>query len=269
MLTTLGRTVARPKTGAEPRKKILYLHVAKAGGSSFNRFLRNNFNGESHCEQYIETRRAANGTVRRQLGNLNALRRLDFISGHLPYPLLLNSNLDLEDYVLVTIVRHPFAQTLSHLNWVIKISEDEESTLFNNVKPSVQRLSRTLRAVEDWSPDNLIHCLEKYPAWFQNNQSRYFLPPDGFSGEAIREVFERFALVGITERLDAFMCRFREMTRITKKGSDAKIVPHENRNDSYRVPLSLTEDPKVHAFLKEYNRFDMQLYAHAKRHLAP
>lgn len=269
LLTTLGWLAARSGTSSHFGKKILYLHVAKAGGTSFNRLLHDNFNGESHCEMYVEAGEGADGKVRRRLGNLGVLRKLDFISGHLTYPMLEDSGLNLNDYLLVTILRHPYLQTLSHLNWVIKISEDEDSAMFKNVTPGVQKLSQRLRAVEHWSPDVVIYWLKQYPGWFQNNQSRYFVSPDRLSVDAVKEVLGTFALVGVTERLDAFVSGFLQMAHLQSEKPEVGFVPHENRNETYRVPISILEQQKVQDFLDEYNQVDMGVYAHAERNLAP
>ena len=265
---SFGTAVRRCRPSSASRSKILYLHVAKAGGSSFNLFLQDNFNGESHCERYIETQEGPDGRQRRHLGNLDHLRSLDYISGHLTYPILEGSELDLNDYLLVTILRHPFAQTISHMNWVIKISEDPEGVLFKSSRPDVQQMSLKLRAVEGWSPDTVVCWLEQYPNWFKNNQARYFVSPDRLSDNAILDVLHRLDLVGVTERIDAFVSKFRNMARLRGRAG-TKPVPHENRNSSYQVPLSVLDDPRLQRFLAEYNRFDMAMYTHAESVLAP
>jgi hypothetical protein len=265
----LGRVPFGAKRRGYAARKILYVHVAKAGGTSFNTFLHSHFNGESHCEQYVEATRGSDGVSRRQLGHLDSLRQLDFISGHLPYPLLAESDLNLGDYMLVTLLRHPFAQTLSHLNWVIKISEDEQSQLFRNAEPRAKKLSQVLREVEDWSPDSVIHWLEQYPNWFQNNQSRYLVTPDQLSNQKIRDILDSFQLVGITERIDAFVSRFVELKRPMKRIKREKGVPFENRNSTYRVPSAILQDKKLREFLTEYNRIDLDTYTYVEQNLAP
>jgi hypothetical protein len=242
--------------------------VAKAGGSSFNRILWENFEGLAHCEQFIESRKMPDGGYRRRLGNLDHLRRLDYISGHLPFPILVASELDLDDYLLCTILRHPFAQTMSHLNWVIKVSEDRESDLYKNVSANVQEISLTLRGVAEWTPDVVIYWLDRYANWFQNNQSRYFVPADQLVVNAVLEVLDRFALVGVTERIDAYTSRFSEIAGLPSP-SNAAVTPHENRNAAYQVPLSLLDDPGLRHFLTAYNQNDMAVYDHAARVLAP
>lgn len=261
-------TGRRDDVRRRPPRKILYVHVAKAGGSSFNLLLHRYFHGESHCEQYVEQRQKPGGGFVRELGNLENLRRLDFLSGHLTLPLLEHSGLDLHDYMRVTILRHPFMQTISHMNWVIKISEDEAAPLYQNVSSEVQQMSQALRAVDEWSPQTVMRWLELYPHWFQNNQARYFLTSDSLHEEGLVEKLSGLDLVGVTERLDAFVTRFARLTGLGRQVR-ATGVPHENRNPAYHVPLAVLEDTALRDFLTGYNRFDMALYAHAEKHLAP
>ena len=249
-------------------KKILYFHVAKAGGSTFNQVLHSHLHGEAHCEQYVEVVSGSDGKQRKTLGNLEYLKSLDYISGHLTYPLLQDSDFDFDDYFVVTILRHPFAQTLSHLNWVIKISEDERSELYRNVAPGVQLMSKTLRGVEEWTPPILFHWLEKYPGWFKDNQSRYFVRADELSAATVIDVLSRLNLVGVTERIDQFVRQFQDLTG-TIPSSRSLPLPRENRNPAYRVPLSLLDDPVVDRYLSKYNSIDMAVYAHVDQTLAP
>ena len=48
-------------------------------------------------------------------------------------------------------------------------------------------MPKTLRRSEEWTPPILFHWLEKYPGWFKNNQSRYFVRADELTAEAVIE----------------------------------------------------------------------------------
>lgn len=250
------------------QKKVLYIHVAKAGGSSFNRVLHAHFKGEAHCEQYIDTVPDANGVRRRRLCNLEVLNDLEYISGHLPYPLLCDSEISLDDYLVVTILRHPFAQTLSHLNWVIKISEDEQADLFRHVAPNVQLMSKKLRGIEEWTPATLFQWLETYSGWFKDNQSRYFVRSDELSADAVIDVLNGLSLVGIVERIDNFIEQFWRVAGVEQAGNSLSL-PHENKNHNYVVPLSLLDEPAVIDYLSEYNKVDVEVYGYIDKIVAP
>jgi len=129
-------------------------------------------------------------------------------------------------------------------------------------------MSKTLRGVEEWTPPILFHWLEKYPGWFKDNQSRYFVRADELSAATVIDVLSRLNLVGVTERIDQFVRQFQDLTG-TIPSSRSLPLPRENRNPAYRVPLSLLDDPVVDRYLSKYNSIDMAVYAHVDQTLAP
>lgn len=249
-------------------KKVIFIHVGKAGGSSFNRVLEQNLSGEVHCERYIETSAGPDRIARRRLGKANHLNTLGFISGHIGFDVLLQSDLDLRNYLLVTMLRHPVAQTLSHMNWVIRLSAHQDSALFRDATPNVQKMSLDLRAVPEWTSAVAVQWLERYRGWFQNNQSRYFVSPDRLTGDEVIEVVSQMDLVGVTERVDRFVARFAQLASLPFR-LRAPSVPHENQNHAYRIPVSVLDDPQFRDFLREYNRVDMEVYEYVDRVIAP
>ncbi len=249
-----------------PRKPILYVHVGKAGGTTFNRVLQHHYRGEVHCERYIELRDVG-GVAKRLIGRTKRLERLDFISGHLPCSVLTQSGFDLDDYTAVTLLRDPAAQTLSHLNWIIKISEDTRAPVFRNSSPAVREMSLNLRAADGRSPTEVAHWLEVYAGWFRNHQLRYFADPGNL--DAAIATLDRFDLVGVTERIDAFIARFVAGEGLVGADAAPPAARRENVNPSYRVPRELLGDEGFARFLSEYNDLDTALYRYVERELAP
>ncbi len=242
------------------------MHVGKAGGTTFNRILQRHYRGEVHCERHIELRNE-DGVARRVIRRPERLRRLEFISGHLPCSVLAASGFDLADYHAVTLLRDPATQTLSHLNWVIKISENTRAPVFRNSPPGVREMSLKLRAVDGRNPSEVARSLEAYAGWFRNHQLRYFAAPGHL--DAAIATLHRFDLVGVTERIDAFVARFLEGEGLAGVAATSPSAPRENVNATYAVPRELLRDSGFARFLAEYNDLDTALYRHADRELAP
>ncbi|MFM6402345.1 MAG: hypothetical protein ACKPFF_37175, partial [Planktothrix sp.] len=100
-----------PNSVHSPTKKTFFIHIPKTAGSSFNKFLHTYLHGDSHCESYRDSSQPWT------FNNLDFLKSFDFISGHLNIQYF-NKNFERDNYLLVTLLRNPVDQLISHVNWL-------------------------------------------------------------------------------------------------------------------------------------------------------
>jgi hypothetical protein len=230
-------------------QKIFFFHIAKTAGSSFNQLLARYYRGEAHCECYLKGA---------ELGSLEHLTQLDYISGHLRFSTFTNSRLAQENYFLLTFLREPIAQLLSHLNWVMYIYNIGPG-FFSNHPQFVQDMSLELRALDLYDADSFIYALEKFQNWFKNNQSRYFSPTQDVCATTVIENLSQLDLIGLTEHYEQSIKQFAHARQLRLTDSAVEIV---NKNPSYRVGKEILDNPLIHEFLLDYNQVDIEVYSH-------
>ncbi|MBI4780057.1 MAG: sulfotransferase family 2 domain-containing protein [Oscillatoriophycideae cyanobacterium NC_groundwater_1537_Pr4_S-0.65um_50_18] len=233
------------------KKKIFFIHVAKTAGSSFNKFLANNFVGESHCEQYLDSQTVT-------LPNLDSLKKLEYISGHLNF-FVFARNFAREEYFALTFLREPIDQLISHINWVIHIY-DIGSDFFQAHPKNIQDLSLELRAANLYDSDTFISCLSKYDWLFQNCQSRYFV--EDWQNLRSMDVIENLAtldMVGLTEFYERSLQKFVAANQLEVEVK----VDFLNQNSEYKIKKDICENALIHEFIQTYNKVDIEVYAYA------
>lgn len=240
-------------------RKIFFIHVAKTAGSSVNRFLDRHLKGEIHCERYLEW-------SEQKFSNVEYLSGLDYISGHQKIFSFFNSGFDRNSYFLCTLLRDPFAQLLSHVNWIIHIY-DIGPKFFSNHPELIQNVSLNLRKARLDEFEEFKALMFKYRGLFQNNQSRYFMIDDSIlvndangnvkaSAEEVIESMKSLDFVGVTE----FYEKSLELM-LVKAGYDLPIqVEVANKNVHYGLGKDILEKPEFKDFLLEYNAVDIALY---------
>jgi hypothetical protein len=100
--------------------KVFYQHIAKAGGTSINNYFSNVYT-KDEVQTHIESLDLDN--------EFGRLKDLQFISGHMRF-FHANRLLELKNHYCITMIRHPLDHLVSHLKWVLKVSEDTDSNFF-------------------------------------------------------------------------------------------------------------------------------------------
>ncbi|MGB3404536.1 MAG: hypothetical protein WBA77_17765 [Microcoleaceae cyanobacterium] len=236
------------------QKKTFFIHVAKTAGSSFNQFLRTHFRGDDHCEKY------RNNGQQAQFKEIDKLRSLDYISGHLTYKEF-KRDFKREDYFLVTLLRNPIHQVISHLNWVYHVGEDVDSDFFKSHPRHDQDIILSVRQKNLSNPKEVIQALSEHKGLFLNNQSRYFQTQNKLNEKNIIENLSNFDLVGLTEEYKYFILSYIEMQKMNIKPN----FDFQNRNNSPVVnPESLSYNPEFLEFINEYNSVDIKVFRYFK-----
>lgn len=231
-------------------KKIFFIHIGKTAGSSFNFFLQRYLKGEDHCERYLN----AYGF----LSEFNYLRSLDYISGHLELNIFNKNGFPRNDYFLVAFLREPISQLISHINWLMSVS-DFGPDFFYSLHSDVQRVSHELRAADLYNPDIFISKLEEFKPFFQNYQSKYFRSDlYALSSSFVIERMSELDMVGLTEYYEKSLENFLFLNDLDKD----IIVDRENINYQYKVKQDILTNSSIYEFLQDYNSVDIEVYSH-------
>jgi hypothetical protein len=237
------------------RKKIFFIHVPKTAGSSFNAFLADNFTGDAHCEKYIDPQS-------RVFRNLAEIRAYEYVSGHLNFVDFQSNDLTRNDYFVMTFLRDPVKQLISHINWVIHIFDISEA-FFKGHPKIIQNMSLELRSLNLNDPDQLIPALKKHTGLFQNNQAKYFRDKLGrFDAEIVINNLSTLDLIGLTEEYEGSVRKFIDINECNIEFSLHK----KNRNLQYRLkPETLLSNESIKDFINTYNKIDLEIYDFARQ----
>ncbi len=237
------------------QKKTFFIHVAKTAGSSFNQFLETYFTGDEHCEKYRKNRQKT------QLRELNKIRTFDYISGHLTLREF-QHNFQRDDYFLVTLLRNPVHQVISHLNWVYYVGEDINSDFFKNHPAHDQEIILSIRKRNLSDYREIIQALLEHQGLFLNNQSRYFQTSQNLNEYNIIENLKSFDLVGMTENYKQFVFDY---IKLQKMNINPKFE-FKNKNINPKInPRKMTSNPEFMKFINEHNAVDMKVYNYFDR----
>ena len=255
----IGKSRSRDESASTTlaQRKILFMHIAKAAGSTVNTFFTNHYS-ETQYAIHLESNE-------KWQSNPDELKNLSFLSGHLSLPVL-GKKLDLEDYYKVTVIREPYAQLCSHLAWIKRLAMPGEEKRFKQHPEYIQILARKLAATEFTASEELKSLLgsltEREARLIENCQTRYFtfVPP----GRSVDETDTRKAIlatatfnkIGITE----FMGSFMKEVASDMSWPEPDDRTHQNiTQDFYGLDLS---DSEIREVLLPLVQYDIELYKH-------
>jgi hypothetical protein len=187
----------------QPIPKMLFMHIPKTAGTSFNSFMRMHVPEEAaahHIEKYSS----------REYGSL--ARAKTYLAGHLPVHML-KQNFNMAEFDCYSIVRDPYRHLHSHLNWIKGIAAHKGSAFYKRHDPVIQKLAMKIAGLDFTDlkqVKNFIMCLQGFELdFFDNCQTRYFLDyrPDKVSVNDFKNTLTNIDLfnhVGLTEKYDQF-----------------------------------------------------------------
>ncbi|MGH9999735.1 MAG: methyltransferase domain-containing protein, partial [Nitrososphaeraceae archaeon] len=187
------------------KHKVLFVHVAKAAGSSINSYFKKHYTADK-CIVHIESQKNV-------LIDKASLEDKDFISGHITYREF-KTRLDMEKFFTITCLREPVAHIVSHLAWIRKLAEPSEKRRFEAHPAYIQKLASKMIGVDFRSPmavQALIKNLEPAERYLLDNAQVNYLHechPLRLVGQAELEsaltVIDKFNLIGVLEYMDLF-----------------------------------------------------------------
>lgn len=252
-------SIAEFKLVANDQRKLLFMHIAKAAGSSVNTFFASHYPDEQYAV-HIES----NTKWQSSPGDLI---KLNFLSGHIGL-YMLNKKLILEDYYKVTVLREPFSQLCSHLAWIKRLSMPGEEQRLSKHPAPIQAFANKLAESDFSDPEELralVDSLSEFEIRLVDNcQVRYFtwLAPGkavgkAEAGKAIKAsaMFDR---IGLMESIDSFM---KDVAREMSWPIPIDSARENVTQDFYGLDMSNSD---TRATLWPLVKYDTALYEHIK-----
>jgi hypothetical protein len=240
--------------------KVLFIHIAKAAGSSVNKFFLDVF-GSDACAVHLESNhewQAATGAAL-----LSGAK--SYLSGHIVYREF-RDKLDLNDFFVFTFLRNPVSHVVSHLAWIRKLADSSDVVRFNAHPEYIQCLAIKLAKVDFNSVTDVVALVRGLSAveraLLDNPQVRYLRQSN--NGGAVCSVDVNSALntlaeiddFGFVESIDV------DLARIARSvGHAVAMAPKENALSS-KYGLSESNDLLIGA-LDELIKYDVSLYENA------
>ncbi len=245
-----GPSLSKEKNG----KKVFFMHIAKTAGTTVNKVLSSAFQGDrviTHIES-IDWK------------NIPLTEKYDFISGHVRIKEVLNYH-DLSDYLIVTVLREPYEQLISHLRWLKHVGSDMNSAFFKSHPQPIQAVCRRINKVDFSKPEELEKYISNFGKseniLFDNCQTRYFIKDfntSKLSDNHYEEAFkclDVFDLIGRNSDLDSLYSSLK--VKNIRLGLEKNLTLNVNKKD---FGLS-SKRKKVKEILFPLIKFDTKLYS--------
>ena len=237
------------------KPKLLFMHIAKTAGSSVNMYLASHYAADRHA-LHVESKEEWR-TVR------DWARNLGFVSGHYSLPHF-KGVLQLKHYYKITVLREPYTHLVSHLAWIRKLADEDETRRLSEHPVFVQHFAGKLAKTDLSDPvaiGKLISSLEdKEKRLVDNCQVRYFTQVvvgtdvGEIDAQSAIEASAEFDLIGTTDKIDEFLRKV-----AVHMGWKAPVT--EVRENVSRSYYGLDAgDKSICAALEPLVHFDLKLY---------
>jgi len=225
-------------------KRILFIHIPKAGGTTLNSIISENVPSQ---ERYA-TRYMWKGNP--DFNNLSHTekRKIYFLHGHMPFGF--HSQLGTEEFTYITVVREPIERVLSAHNNILK-----DTTHFLHKEFVENRLTiPEIHEKKIWSA--LDNCQVRMLS--NSIQAPYgTIARENFE-EAIRNIDQYFSLTGYQEKLDEFVVLLCGMM-------NWPAPVYRKRHQSLNRITASDSDRNTIEVIREMNEWDIKLFNEVKR----
>lgn len=246
----LRRKLFPDRRGYDP---VVFMHIPKTAGTTFNTFAKRVYpfsRAITHIEFYDASEYA------------DIARDYLFISGHLNVGQI-RAHFSDRSYSYCTLVREPYAQLHSHLNWLRGIGADRESAFYQSHHRLFKSIADDVSQKEQLSYEDLEHIVANLDGVLKklldNNQTRYFLSREveEVTAKDLQEALENtemFDLIGTTEHYDAFKSSFCKAHQLEMVESNRSL------NRAHYAPLYDIRDARTREILLPLVEKDLVLY---------
>lgn len=182
---------------------ILFMHIPKTAGTSFNSFMRMHvpFDAASHHIEKFTSRKFS-----------SLAEDKTYLAGHLRVEIL-KKHLNMAEFDCYSIVRSPYNHLHSHLNWLKGIAVQKGSAFFQQHGKEVQQLAIKIAELDFTDlrqVKKFVFGLQGFELdYFDNCQTRYFLDyrPEKVSLNDFQNTLtnmDLFKHIGLTEKYEQF-----------------------------------------------------------------
>lgn len=224
---------------------IAFVHVPKTAGSFVNACLKAaGLEGQDHIERWLNDPAKAS----------TELPRLDWISGHVPFPRmreLLESSTD-RQIRFFTTVRDPLRQIISHYNWLIELYH-RGGSFYENHPPRIKEISEKIRESDNSNPREIIRNLKEFSGLFLNQQSRMVL------GESNRNINER-GIIKILNKYEFISSEMDLRNLINIMTNKNTYIAEEVNKSNYHFDKNVFYEKELAVFLERHHADDLRLY---------
>lgn len=223
--------------------RVIFLHIGKTAGSSFNSFLDNYY-----ANTFIKIGGSGPERKKQELKelseiDLNKLQKIHLIKGHVDYGI--HELVPQFNWKYITFLRDPVERVISLYYYILNTPQhylNEELTA-NNI------------SFEEFMKGN-------YTVEVSNEQTRLIAGRKHKSSEnlldiAIGNLENEFACVGLTERFEESICLMKN-----NLGLKWKYPVYESTNINKKKESNIS--PQLLDIIREANQLDIQLYDYAK-----
>ena len=238
---------------------ILYVHIPKAGGSAVNEFFLQRL-GKAACLPHAENQ------FRGLQPDPASFSKFKFISGHLVYPNL-KRHADGGDRFVMTVLREPLEQLISHIAWIRYQTEPAQRRAFHGLPDHVKALSEQLAKFDPSNADALDRFLSNLEpqnmGFFDNCQTRYLVSQVNgpIAPGMLRRAKSNLAamdFVGIQESMQDVFDWLSYTLGLEPADASAGV------NESKRKYGLDARDPAIQRVLRPFVALDQELYEHGK-----
>lgn len=232
---------------------IFFMHIPKTAGTSFNAFAQCRYPADS-ARIHIE---GSDPALYPEFASASL-----YLAGHLRLQSILD-HFDLDRFQLYTIIREPYGQLQSHLNWLRAVGHNPDSGFFRKHPACVRDVSKVFNSNSIPVAKKLCSLVAGLDGflidYFDNCQTRYFLDyrPDRVGWLDLQNAiknFHYFQAIGTTERYRNFIAEF--STRYRQPFIAQQKQLNRAKYDTFYNPEDLWNKAIVHPLVK----YDLLLY---------
>lgn len=241
------------------RLKMFYMHIPKTAGSSLNHDISHNFpniNKKSHIEGVLNTPEEV------------SLYSKNFLSGHLSFPNIVDKFSE-DKWDFITLLRNPIDQLESHINWLIKVTDDIDSQFHNSHGKLIHTISYELKEMDLSTEKGKKKFIEQtktnqhYRNLFENCQTKYFIGTYDRNASAndlynaIKVLDSKFLFVGLSEYYNDFL------RLITEHYGFQYQEPQQKKNTNKKKKLFFKNSEFEH-LIYDLVKYDNIIYDYVK-----
>ena len=245
-----------------PRKKILFVHIAKTAGTSVNHLFSKFFElGEALPNIQLNLLWISDRKI-------DQIDKISYISGHISYSEF-KHKIDLSDFLVVTCLRNPLEHIVSNLLHFRRLYEEKNRKLFEGISDEIKLVILRLAKVDFTSSEAIKYYYKNLNTTeitlFDNVQTRYLTNNFGLgpTGQRIgfKEVtqalknLKEIDVVGDTSDLQAFI------TAVSVRMGwpvDEKVIKINERDNEYGIDMN---NPAILNALSLFIKYDIALYS--------